>query len=81
MKNTSVTLSEHFSKFIDEQINSGRYQSTSEVIRAGLRLLEEDYQKLENLRQALAVAEEQIKRGEFADYPLEQAIADMKNGL
>lgn len=41
-RNTSVTLGEHFDKFVAEKINEGRFQSVSEVVRAGLRKLEED---------------------------------------
>ncbi len=42
-RNTSVTIGEHFTRFIDEQVETGRYASASEVIRAGLRMLE-DYE-------------------------------------
>ena len=42
-KNTSISLGEHFDTFVAEQLNSGRYSSTSEVVRAGLRLKEISY--------------------------------------
>ena len=48
-KNTSVTLGKHFDEFLEHQIKSGRYGSTSEVIRAGLHLLEEREAKLQAL--------------------------------
>ena len=56
-RNTSVTLGEHFEKFIAEKIEQGRFQSTSEVVRAGLRKLEEDESKLESLRARLNAGE------------------------
>ncbi|MCP4936792.1 MAG: type II toxin-antitoxin system ParD family antitoxin [bacterium] len=52
-KNTSVSLGEHFDAFIAEQIQSGRYASTSEAIREGLRLLEERETKLSALQKAI----------------------------
>ena len=52
-KNTSVSLGDHFAQFIDQQVATGRYGSASDVLRAGLRLLEEDEAKLAALRQAL----------------------------
>jgi len=57
-KNTSITLSEHFSNFIDAQVAQGRFNSTSEVVRAGLRLLEEHEIKIQALRDALIAGEE-----------------------
>lgn len=57
-KNTSITLGEHFTDFVDHQLENGRYGSASEVVRAGLRLLEEHEVKLANLRAALIEGEE-----------------------
>jgi len=56
-RNTSVTLGEHFEEFIAQKIKKGRFQSVSEVVRAGLRKLEEDESKLEALRERLAAGE------------------------
>jgi antitoxin ParD1/3/4 len=49
-KNTSFSLGNHFSAFIEEQEAEGRYGSASDVVRAGLRLLEEEEAKLAALR-------------------------------
>jgi len=56
-KNTSISLGEHFEIFISKKIGSGRYHSASEVIRAGLRLLELEEKKVEALRSALELGE------------------------
>ncbi len=57
-RNTSVSLGAHFAQFIDRQVAGGRYGSASEVVRAGLRLLEEQEAALETLRAALIEGEE-----------------------
>jgi antitoxin ParD1/3/4 len=56
-KNTSISLGEHFVDFVDEQITKGRYNSASDVVRAGLRLLEEQEAHLAALREALIEGE------------------------
>jgi antitoxin ParD1/3/4 len=72
-KNTSMTLGEHFDGFIAKQLESGRYSSASEVVRAGLRMLEGNEAKLERLRNMLDEGE---KSG-FADYSYEGLIAEL----
>ena len=56
-KNTSILLGSHFENFINGIISTGRYNSTSEVIRTALRLLEIEEQKTIALREALDLGE------------------------
>ena len=53
MKNTSVALGSHFDDFIKAQIAQGRYNNASEVIRAGLRLLEDNESQVLALKKAI----------------------------
>ena len=57
-KNTSVIIGDHFAEFIEQQVSEGRYGSASDVVRAGLRLLEEREMKVEALRAALVEGEQ-----------------------
>ena len=56
-KNTSVSIGDHFAEFIENQVAQGRYNSASDVVRAGLRLLEERETELAQLRAALVEGE------------------------
>jgi len=56
-QNTSISLGDHFGAFIAQQISQGRYGSASEVVRAGLRHLEEHETQLATLRAALTDGE------------------------
>ena len=76
-KNTSISLGEHFDSFISSQLDSGRFSSTSEVVRAGLRLLEDSECKLTALREHLSKGEAQANRGEFVEYSLNGLIAEL----
>ncbi|SDO95279.1 antitoxin ParD1/3/4 [Phyllobacterium sp. YR620] len=71
-KNTSISLGEHFNDFIDEEISQGRYATVSEVVRAGLRLLEEQELRLQALRAAL-------DEGETSGTPVELNFEDFLN--
>lgn len=74
-KNTSITLGQHFDAFISEQLKTGRYSSTSEVVRAGLRLLEESETRLSTLQKLLKEGEE----SSFEDYSYDAFISELDN--
>lgn len=52
-KNTSISLGNHFENFIEHNLSEGRFKNASEVIRAGLRLLEEEESRLLVLKKAI----------------------------
>ena len=57
-KNTSLILGDHFDAFVASQVEAGRYENAADVIRSGLRLLEERETRLLALRQRLIEGEE-----------------------
>ncbi|MBK8807260.1 MAG: type II toxin-antitoxin system ParD family antitoxin [Bacteroidales bacterium] len=74
-KNTSVSLGKHFEEFVQYGINEGRYKNASEVIRAGLRLLEHEEQKFYALKSAI---EEGIESGIAVDFEPNKFLEQIK---
>ncbi len=74
-KNTSITLGKHFDSFITQQIKSGRYNSVSEVVRAGLRILENSETKLETLRNLIDEGE----NSGVVEYSYENLVQTLDN--
>jgi antitoxin ParD1/3/4 len=68
MPNRNINLTEHYDQFIQEQVNAGRFRNASEVMRAGLHLLEqqtrEEEQRLALLRSLASEAFDQIDQGQ-----------------
>jgi antitoxin ParD1/3/4 len=80
-RNTSVSLGDYFESFVDNRISEGRFKNASEVIRAGLRLLEEEESKIIILKNAIS---EGIESGIAKDFDpknhLESLKAKKRNG-
>ncbi len=76
-KTTSFALGDHFTRFLTEQIATGRYGSASEVIRAGLRLLEEREAALEELRAEIRKGDES---GVAEDFDIDTFFDQMMAG-
>ena len=72
-----MSLGSHFEEFIDARLQTGRYSSASEVVRSGLRLLEEHENKVEALRLALVKGEES---GTSTSFDFDAFIASKKSG-
>jgi len=77
-RNTSISIGDYFDDFIQSRISSGRYKNVSEVVRAGLRLLEEEENKLFALRTAI---QEGIESGIADDFNPVLHLEKMKTGL
>jgi antitoxin ParD1/3/4 len=72
MPTRNVVLTEHHEKLITDLVTSGRYQNASEILRDGLRLVEErdarEAAKLEALRAAALVGLEAMESGAYRDF-------------
>jgi antitoxin ParD1/3/4 len=73
-KSNSVTVGDYFAEFIERQVAQGRYASASDVVTAGLRLLEEHEAKLEALRAALIEGEQS---GTPTPFDIEEFLNEM----
>ena len=74
-RNTSVSLGDYFEQFVDNRVSEGRYKNASEVIRAGLRLLETEENKLFALKNAI---DDGIDSGIFENFNPEQQLISIK---
>ncbi len=75
VQNTSVALGDYFEQFVQTMISEGRYKNTSEVIRAGLRLLEKEENKINALKKAI---QEGLGSSVVEDFDFEKHIAELK---
>lgn len=75
MKNTSISLGAYFDQFISSQVSAGRYKNVSEVVRAGLRLLENEESKIIALRNAI---QEGIDSGIAHDFDPDRHLQELK---
>lgn len=82
MPTRNVVVTDHQAELIEGLVKSGRYQNASEVLREGLRLVEqreqEDAAKLERLRAAVDIGIAAVERGEFTDF---ESMDDLERHL
>jgi len=74
-RNTSISIGNYFDKFIQNRISAGRFKNASEVVRAGLRLLEEEETRIIALREAI---QEGIESGIAYDFNPESHLERLK---
>ena len=74
-RNTSVSLGTHFASFIDAQVQGGRYGTATDVVRAGLRLLEEHEAKVKALQDSLRAG---LESGEPRPFDSDAFLARMR---
>ena len=74
-RNTSISLGDHFDAFVQSSISKGRYKNASEVVRAGLRLLEEEESRVAALKKAI---QEGIDSGIAYNFDAEEHLKSLK---
>jgi antitoxin ParD1/3/4 len=81
-RNTSISLGDYFEQFVSSQISAGRYKNVSEVIRAGLRLLEDEESKSIALKNAIheGLNSARVENFDFDDHLTKLKSGKRKNG-
>ena len=78
MPTRNVVLTDQQESFVSELVNAGRYQNASEVLREGLRLLEDQVHRrqaeLADIQSGVIAGFDQVERGDFAEGTGEEAI-------
>ena len=74
-KNTSISLGDYFDQFVQAQVSAGRYKNVSEIIRAGLRLLENEESKAIALKNAI---QEGVDSGIAHDFDPDENLKKLK---
>jgi antitoxin ParD1/3/4 len=82
MKNTPISLGDYFDKFISSQVSTGRYKNVSEVVRAGLRLLDDEESKITALKAAIqkGLDSPRVENFDFEANLIKQKTERRKNG-
>ena len=75
-RNTSISLGNHFENFIETTVSNGRFSNASEVVRAGLRLLEEEENRIIILQNAIR---EGIESGREVDFDPKKHVESLKS--
>ena len=75
-RNTSISLGNHFESFIETTVSNGRFSNASEVVRAGLRLLEEEENRIIILQNAIR---EGIESGRAIDFDPKKHVENLKS--
>lgn len=76
-RNTSISLDPHFESLIESTVSKGRFSNASEVVRAGLRLLEEEENRIIILRNAI---QEGIESGRTENFDPKKHLETLKSG-
>jgi len=74
-RNTSISLGSYFDNFIQSRISAGRFKNASEVVRAGLRLLEEEENRIIVLKEAI---KEGLDSGVASDFNPQTHLQNLK---